>query len=178
MKRRKKNRIHNSGMDRIKPRLGQVLPLIAIALPLFIAGLALTLSTVYFGQAKPQNAVDAAALAGAQEMNSSDLNAPGDQASLVTQDDPAATHIVLTTLTNPSQTVMASAQAQVPGTFAALFGIHHFTVKALARASYGTGAYFNYAVFQGDPQTGNPELAQWQYPSYVSNRSRSRRPFE
>ena len=52
----------------------------------------------------------------------------------------------------------ASAQAQVPSTFAALFGIHHFTVKAQAQASYGAGAPFNYSVFQGDPHAGDPEL--------------------
>lgn len=156
-----KNKIWNhAGWAWLKPRRGQVLPLIAIALPLLIglAGLSLTVGTVYFGQAKLQNAVDAAALAGAQEMNTGDARAPADQASLVTQDDSAATHIVLKTLTNPPHTVMATAQAQVPGTFAALFGIHHFTVKAQARAAYGAGAPFNYAVFQGDPHAGDPEL--------------------
>jgi hypothetical protein len=160
MKTSKNTILNNSVLARLKPRQGQVLPLIAIALPLLIglAGLSLTVGTVYFGQAKLQNAVDAAALAGAQEMNTGDAKAPGDQASLVTQDDSAATHIVLKTLTNPPHTVMATAQAQVPGTFAALFGIHHFTVKAQARAAYGAGAPFNYAVFQGDPHAGDPPL--------------------
>ncbi|PSR28691.1 MAG: hypothetical protein C7B43_09770 [Sulfobacillus benefaciens] len=139
---------------------GQVLPLVALFLPLLIgmAGLALTVGTVYFGQAKLQNAVDAAALAGAQEMNTSDPNAPGDQATLVTQDDASATHVVVQTQTAPPNTVLAQAQAQVPGTFATLFGIKTFTVKARAVASYGAGQPFNYAVFQGDPRASDPKL--------------------
>ncbi len=145
---------------RIRSRRGQVLPLVALFLPVLIgmAGLALTLGTVYFGQAKLQNAVDAAALAGAQEMNTSDSNAPGDQAILVTQNDSAATHVVVSAPTQSPNTVMATAQAQVPGTFAALFGVKTFTVKARAVASYGAGAPFNYAVFQGDPHQHDPPL--------------------
>ncbi len=158
MYRQQHNQHHNKGIGHT--RRGQVLPLVAIALPLLIglAGLSLTVGTVYFGQQKLQNAVDAAALAGAQEMNTADAQAPGDQAALVTQDDPAATHVVVQTQTTPPNTVRAQAQAQVPGTFAALFGIKTFTVKAQAVASYGAGQPLNYAVFQGDPHAGNPEL--------------------
>lgn len=146
----------------IKKRRGQVLPLITVALPLMIglAGLSLTVGTVYFEQEKLQNAVDAAALAGAQEMNTADPSAPGDQASLVTQDDARATHVVVKIQTTPPHTVRAQAQAQVPGTFAALFGIKTFTVTVTVQAvaSYGAGQPFDYAVFQGDPQAANPGL--------------------
>ncbi|MHB1956960.1 MAG: pilus assembly protein TadG-related protein, partial [Sulfobacillus sp.] len=73
---------------------GQVLPLVAIALPVLVGmtGVSLTVGTLYFAQAKLQNAVDAAALAGAQEMTTADATAPGDQARLITQDDAAATN--------------------------------------------------------------------------------------
>ena len=100
--------------------------------------------------------VDAAALAGAQEMPTPDSKAPGDQATLVTQDDSAATHVVVKTQSQPPNTVLATAQAQVPGTFAALFGVKTFTVRARAVASYGAGPAFDYAVFQGTSNPRNP----------------------
>lgn len=134
---------------------GQVLPLVAIALPVLIgmAGVSLTVGTVYFAQAKLQNAVDAAALAGAQEMTTTDAAAPGDQASLITQDDAAATHPHVSAQTTPGNTVLATATATVPGTFAALFGYKTFTIHAHAVAQYGPGPAFDYAIFQGDPGT-------------------------
>lgn len=143
-----------------KRRQGQVLPLIAIALPVLIglAGLSMTVGTVYFGQEKLQNAVDAAALAGAQVMSRVGRSALRTQAALVRKNDASAKHVVLKPQTTPPNTVLAQAQAEVPGTFAALFGIQTFTVKARAGATYGAGQPFNYAVFQGDTHTQDPSL--------------------
>jgi hypothetical protein len=136
-------------------RQGQVIPLIAIALPVLIgmAGVSLTVGTVYFAQAKLQNAVDSAALAGAKEMTTQDANAPGDQTTLVTQDDAAATQVSVVSQTTPPGTVLATATATVPGTFAAIFGYKTFTIHAQAVAQYGPGPAFDYAIFQGSNST-------------------------
>ena len=144
-------------------RQGQVIPLVALFLPVLIGmtGLALTVGSVYYGQAKLQNALDAAALAGAQEMSTQASQTPSGHAWLhwlVRKDDVAATHIVVQPQMAPPNTVLAKAEAQVPGTFAALFGFRTFTVRAQAVASYGAGEPFDFAVFQGDPYAGNPGL--------------------
>lgn len=147
-------------MTHSRHRAGQVLPIVAIFLPVIIsvAGLSLTVGTVYLAQAKLQNAVDAAALAGAQEMTTGNPSDPGNQASMISQDDAVAQNpIVKLQLTQPN-TVLATATATVPGSFAALFGHKTFTVKARAVATYGPGPAFDYAVFQGDPQVNTPEL--------------------
>lgn len=138
----------STGWRRFGRRDGQVLPLMAIGIPVLIgmAGISITVGTLYFGEAKLQNAVDAAALAGAQEMATGDPNAPGDQASLITLDDPISTQPSVVT---QAHTVVATATANIPGSFAALFGHKYFTIHARAVAQYGPGAAFNYAVFQG-----------------------------
>ncbi|MDA8206705.1 MAG: pilus assembly protein TadG-related protein, partial [Thermaerobacter sp.] len=64
-------------------RQGQALVIVALAMPLLIgmAGVGLTVGTVYYSQQKLQNAVDAGALAGAKALMMGDPNAPGDQAA-------------------------------------------------------------------------------------------------
>ncbi len=141
-------------------RQGQALVIVALAMPLLIgmAGVGLTVGTVYYSQQKLQNAVDAGALAGAKALMMGDPNAPGDQAALVSQDDPGASHVKLTVSSSRPNTVEVSAMVQAPGTFAALFGHSHFAVHVNAAATYGPGAPFTYAVFQGDPHAGDPPL--------------------
>jgi cytoskeletal protein CcmA (bactofilin family) len=156
---------------RRRGRRGQALITVVVALPLLIGATAMgvTLSTVYFARANLQNAVDAAALAGAAEMGTVDASAPGDQAFLITRNDPAAQNgcveaapntCGLNVLSIPN-TVVATATEKVSGGFANLFGIHQFTIRAIGVASYGPGEAFDYAIFQGDPNVGgsdNPEL--------------------
>lgn len=150
-------------------RRGQALVLVLIAIPcvMGMAALSVTVGTVYVARSNLQNAVDAAALAGAQEMTSGDSSAPGDQSYVIAQNDGSAEHGCVSTLPSscgltlsaiPS-TVVATATESVPGTFASLFGIKHFTVRAVAVASYGPGAPFDYAVFQGDSNPADSPLS-------------------
>lgn len=132
-------------------RTGQSLILVILALPVLIgmAGAGVTVGTVYFAQTNLQNAVDAAALAGAQAMASGDTNAPGDEASLVTQNDNNAQNVSVIPDPNMANAVEAIATQSVPGGFTGIFGLNHFNVTAKAVASYGPGGAFGYAIFQG-----------------------------
>lgn len=144
----------------LMPKSGQVVPLTVLFLLVLLGlvGLGLTIGSVFFAQQKLQAAVDAAALAGAQEMTTMDINAPNDQANLIIQDDPQAVNPMIVTQSNPPYTVVASAEAKVPGSFAALFGYKTFTIRAKAVATYGPGPAFDYAVFQGDSNLTDPPL--------------------
>lgn len=143
-----------------KKRKGQALVMVALAMPVLIgmAGVGLTVGTVYYSQSKLQNAADAAALAGAKALWIGDPNAPADQASLVTQNDPEATNVKLSVSPTHPNTVLVSAHVSAPGTFASLFGHPHFSVNVQAAAQYSPGGPFNYAVFQGDPHAGDAPL--------------------
>ncbi|MCY0899853.1 MAG: pilus assembly protein TadG-related protein [Firmicutes bacterium] len=144
--------------SRLRARHGQVLPLVALGLPLIIgmAGLSITIGSLYLSETRLQNAVDAAALAGAQEMAAGDANAVASQSALITQNDPAAANPTVTAENTPFDTVVASATATIPGSFAALFGHKTFTLTARAVAQYGPGPAFDYAVFQGSTSTSSP----------------------
>jgi Flp pilus assembly protein TadG len=144
--------------SRLRARQGQVLPLVALGLPLIIgmAGLSITIGSLYLSETRLQNAVDAAALAGAQEMAAGDASAVASQATLITQNDPAAANATVSAEYTPFDTVVASATATIPGSFAALFGHKTFTLTARAVAQYGPGTPFDYAVFQGSTNTANP----------------------
>ncbi|MCY0878476.1 MAG: pilus assembly protein TadG-related protein [Firmicutes bacterium] len=144
--------------SRLRGRQGQVLPLIALGLPVIIgmAGLSITVGTIYLSETRLQNAVDAAALAGAQEMALGNASAVASQASLVTENDPAATSATVTAETTLFDTVVASATATIPGSFASLFGHKTFTLHAQAVAQYGPGTAFDYAVFQGSTSSSSP----------------------
>ncbi len=140
---------------------GQALPLVVLMLPVLVgvAGLSVTVGTVYTAQAKLQNSVDAAALAGAQEMAKQTAVSPANQASLITANDPGASHVTITTVQSPvGPAVLASAEVTVPGSFAALFGHKSFTIRTHAEAVYGAGQAFNFAVFQGDSNPSGQEL--------------------
>ena len=151
---------------RAKPRNwakkeGQSLVLVALMLPLLIgmAGLGVTVGTVYYGQAQLQDAVDAGAMAGAQALSTaSDPNAPQDQTAIVSQNDPRAQNVFVLQSPINSRLVTASATALVPGTFAALIGHNSFLVQAKAVASISPGLPFNYTVFQGDPNKSDAPL--------------------
>ncbi|PSR23934.1 MAG: hypothetical protein C7B45_01215 [Sulfobacillus acidophilus] len=145
-------------------RQGQALVMVALSLPLLLGmgGVGLTVGTIYFAQAKLQNAVDAAALAGAKALSVGATGAPASAASYITANDPQATNVVISSIpsTTPDRPtiVQASASTQVPGTFAALFGYSTFSVAAQAQAAASPGQPFNFAVFQGDPNPSNQEL--------------------
>lgn len=141
-------------------RRGQSLVIVLVILPLLIgaAALGISVATWYNAQARLQDAVDAAALAGAQAVARGDANAPGDQAGWVTRNDPGAQNVSVVLLPNTPFTVQAQATVDVPGTFAALFGAWHVPVSATARASYGPGGPFAYAVFQAASGVGNSPL--------------------
>ncbi len=140
---------------------GQSLVLVALMLPLLMgmAGLGVTVGTVYYGQAQLQNAVDAAAVAGAKALSTAgDPNAPQDQTPIVSENDARAHNVsVVQSSTNPNL-VIASAAATLPGTFAALAGHNTFTVQAQAEALVSPGQPFDYTVFQGDPNQSDPAL--------------------
>ena len=143
---------------RWRAREGQSLVMVALALPLMIgmAGVGVTVGTVYYSQAKLQSAVDAAALAGAKALT--DGQSPGNQQSLITINDPSAIDMSVAVSPTNSQEVVASATDVAPGTFAALFGHSTFVINAHATALASPGLPFHYAVFQGDPNPSDPAL--------------------
>ncbi|MCY0863664.1 MAG: pilus assembly protein TadG-related protein [Sulfobacillus sp.] len=134
-------------LSREHSRQGQSLVIVALMLTVLlgVAGTGLTVGTVYYARTRLQNAVDAAALAGAQTYQN-----PGSQASLISQDDPGATGTVEwnTDIFYPN-TVVATGSVEVPGGFAQIFGFHDFTVRARAVASPAPGWPFDFAIFQG-----------------------------
>ncbi len=135
---------------------GQSMLLFVMLLPILLgtAGLGVSLGMVYFQQGRLQNAVDAAALAGAKA--ASQGQSPNSQSSIILLDAPSAINpTVNLDPTNPLN-VVAQAHQQVSGGFAALFGFQHITIYARAVARYGPGEQFNYAVFQGSKNRTNP----------------------
>ena len=136
-------------------RRGQSIILMVGFLVALMGGVAasITVGTVYFAQTRLQNAVDAAALAGAQsEMDGGSANA--NQTYLTQQNMPQAV-VTVSPLANPPNAVQALGKVTVPGSFASLFGIKDFTVRARGVAQYGAGAAFDYALFQGASSTLN-----------------------
>jgi Flp pilus assembly protein TadG len=133
----------------MRSRRGQALVLFALVLPLLGAAMALGLSvgTAYVLGTRLQNAVDAAALAGAQMGWQGSAGSVPAQSALISKDDPGATGSVAVTGPN---TVTATGQAVVPGGFAALFGHPTITIRSRAVAIWGPGPAFDYAVLQGD----------------------------
>jgi|BEDMetMinimDraft_2_1075160.scaffolds.fasta_scaffold09447_2 Flp pilus assembly protein TadG len=132
-------------------RRGQTLGIFLVFLGVLLGMTAgsVTVGTLYVARTRLQNAVDAAALAGAQALATGDPNAPQDQAALIPTDDPGASGTVTADDSRP-RTVIATGTVQVPGGFAALFGWRTFTVAARAVATYNAGAAFTYAIFQAD----------------------------
>lgn len=133
-------------------RSGQTLGIFLVFLGVLLGMTAgsVTVGTLYVAHTRLVNAVDAAALAGAQALATGDPNAPADQAGLIATNDPGASGTVTPDSALP-RAVVATGTVQVPGGFAALFGWRTFTVTARAVAQYSGGAAFTYAVFQADP---------------------------
>ena len=129
---------------------GQALLLTVMSATVLMAMMAagISIGTVYVAKNRLQQAVNTAALAGAQALQAGDSSAPQDQAYIVAQNDPAASGITLT-YNSTTQVVTANAGAAVPGGFASLFGIAKFPIQASAQAIDGPGTVFNYAIFQG-----------------------------
>lgn len=130
-------------------RRGQSLILLVGFLVALMGGVAasITVGTVYFAQTRLQNAVDAAALAGAQaEMQG---GSPTTNQTYLKQQNMPAAQISVANLTDPPNSVEATGAVTVPGSFASLFGIKHFTVHARGVAQITVQAPFKYALFQG-----------------------------
>jgi hypothetical protein len=154
---RRLRRLEPGSLRRLRdeaPRSGQTLALFLVFLGVLLGMTAgsVTVGTLYVARTRLQNAVDAAALAGAQALATGDPNAPADQARLIAADDPGATGTVVPDSALP-RAVVATGTAQVPGGFAALFGWRTFSVGARAVAQYSAGPAFTYAIFQADPNT-------------------------
>lgn len=146
-------------IPRLVRRQGQALILLVLALPVLVGSVsaALTVGSLYFAQTRLQNAVDAAALAGAQVAAAGYPSNVGQQAALISKDAPGASGTVAVQST-PPDTVAASGMLTLPGGFAAVLGFKSFSVRARAVATWGAGAPFNFAVFQGDPNPSDPPL--------------------
>ncbi len=142
-----------SGGRRLLARRGQSIILLVGFLVALMGGVAasVTVGTVYFAQTRLQNAVDAAALAGAQQ--EMDGGAATTNQGYLTQQNMPQAHINISNLNSPPNAVQALGKVTVPGSFASLFGIKQFTVRAKGVAQYGAGAAFDYAVFQGATST-------------------------
>lgn len=134
---------------------GQSLVLVALSMVavMGVAGVGISIATVYSAQSKLQNATDAAALAGAQELEHG--GSVSQESSLISTNAPGATGTVSVDAQQPDE-VVATAAKVVNGTFASLFGFHTFTVKTRSVAKLSPGDPFDYAVFQGSPSTTQP----------------------
>jgi hypothetical protein len=132
-------------------RRGQSFILVALMLPalLGMAAAALTVGEVYFAKTQLQNAVDAAALAGAQQLADNPAGNPSSQASLITSNDPQSVGGTVARVPGFPNQVRAVAREPVPGGIAGLFGVQVFWVGAAAVANYGPGQAFDWAIFQG-----------------------------
>jgi Flp pilus assembly protein TadG len=140
-------------LGRWRARRGQSLILVVGFLVALMGAVAasVTAGTVYFAQTRLQNAVDAAALAGAQaEMLGQPITTS--QPYLQNSNMPNAA-IQVAALTSPPNSVQATGVVTVPGSFASLFGIDTFTVRARGVARYDAGSAFDYALFQGAQAT-------------------------
>ncbi len=134
-------------------RRGQSIILLVGFLVALMGGVAasITVGTVYFAQTRLQNAVDAAALAGAQsEMQG---GSPTTNQGYLTQQNMPQAEVSVSNLTNPPNAVQALGKVTVPGSFASLFGIKQFTVRARGVAQITVQAPFKYALFEGARST-------------------------
>lgn len=140
-------------------RRGQSMVIVALFLVflLGIAAVGVTYAEVSYVRTETQNAVDSAALAGAQ-LASVGQNPTTDQAWLKQQNLGPKGHIAVTTSRSIPDGIRATGTVFVPGGFASLFGIKQFTVVETAVATYGAGQAFDYAVFQGDQTPSDPPL--------------------
>jgi len=140
-------------LGRWRTRRGQSLILVVgfMVVLMGAAAASVTAGTVYFAQTRLQNAVDAAALAGAQAEMLGDPSSTN-QSYLQNSNMPNAS-IQVVNLSTPPNSVKATGVVTVPGSFASLFGIKTFTVRARGLAQYGAGAAFDYALFEGAPST-------------------------
>lgn len=150
-------------ISRVWRKEGQSLVIVALMLPVLlgVAGAGVTVGTVYYAQSRLQNAVDAAALAAAKTMETTNNAAEAEnQSALVSQDDSAARDATVTVSSSPTDSVLATASAQssTAGGFAAVFGHSRFGIQAQAKAAVSPGGPFNFAVFQGDPNPSQPPL--------------------
>jgi cytoskeletal protein CcmA (bactofilin family) len=140
-------------------RDGQSLALVAVMLPVLVGMIAasVTVGTVYTSATRLQNAVDAAAVAAAEEAARGNTAAVGSQSAFIAEDAPGASGSVALVPSQPN-TVEATGVLTVPGGFAALFGHRTFTVRSAAVARWGPGTAFNFAIFQGDPNASDQAL--------------------
>lgn len=148
-----KNTFSRKASDAFRRDDGQSLVLVGLmsAILLGMAGVGVTIGTVYSAKSVLQNAVDAAALAGAQYVNTNPGGSPGGQNVLIGQNDPGASGEVSFDSKNPEY-VDAFGSKVISGGFASVFGFPTFTVTARAVAQRWPGA-FNFAVFQGNNST-------------------------
>ena len=137
-------------------RRGQSIIVLVGFLVALMGGVAasVTVGTVYFAQTRLQNAVDAAALAGAQsEMQG---GSPTTNQGYLTQQNMPQAQVNVSNVSDPPDAVQALGKVIVPGSFASLFGIKQFTVRARGVAQITVQAPFKYALFQGNqPSTLN-----------------------
>lgn len=134
---------------------GQSLVLVAVMgiSLLGFAGLGVSVATIDLVKSGLQNAVDAAALAGAQVASVG--GSASSESTLITQNDSGAKGSVSVDPNNPSH-IDATATKVISGGFAALFGFPTFTISAQSVAKYWPGAPFQYAVFQGSTNQNQP----------------------
>ena len=136
-----------------KAQRGQSLLVVALMLPVLLgmAAVGVTVGSVYFAKTQLQNAVDAAALAGAHQQAAHPSASLSSQAALITADDPHSTSGTVANVPGQPMLVRATAYESVPAGLAGLFGIRQFTVGATAVACHGPGPAFDWAIFQGSP---------------------------
>jgi phage baseplate assembly protein gpV len=136
-------------------RRGQAFVIVALSMVVLlgIAAVAVDYGQVAFARTKLQNAVDAAALAGAQ-LEAEGQNPTTNQAWLKQQNLGQAGTITVAESKSVPNGIRATATETVPAGFAAIFGVKSFVVQATAVAA--AGGPFDYALFQG--ATGSPGL--------------------
>jgi Flp pilus assembly protein TadG len=140
-----KNRIFHTANER-----GQVAVIVAISLIAFIGIMSyvIDVGSLYETRAKLQNAVDAAALAGAQDLpNTSNATATANQYIQLNGYQPSDISI---TFSDSNQVINVSINKNVAYNFAGVFGLQSGNVYATASAKrVPLGAAFGYTLFSG-----------------------------
>jgi Flp pilus assembly protein TadG len=142
---RRTARVPGKPWYRRRAERGSVAVIVAILLPVIIgiAGLAIDVGSWYLTQAQLQNAADAAAIAGAQDLPNNPTGAAAAAQTQVTDNVSGATVTSVTPYNGSSSQIQVTVSKRSTVSFAAVLGIGAPTVtaSAVATASQGTGNF-------------------------------------
>ena len=129
---------------------GSVIVFIALMMTVLLgcSALVLDISMAYMQKAKLQNAVDASALAGAQELP--DITSALNVANQYISSNGFSPSDINVSFLDDNNTISVTGNKTINYTFARILGFNSGTISVLAAASKGNiGDAFNYALFSG-----------------------------